>query len=321
MEGQVGSLTNPRADEIHYIPDVPGQFYSLARYAEPLGFHRTGTPDPSQCRHYQGIVRVNGADGTPFFLVSRSGNTPEIPVIPDEWGCDDSDDELRNGNLIVFRMDSRDKNGERLRSNRFRKGEHVNDTEPPLEDRATIFFTVAEDGLVLGRGAGTATPKVYMHPGGMQVVGHMLALASETRRDPLSRCIDLCLGLQACIDLCNVLIDYERASAPTMIMFFDVSNPEDPIFTSKFAPVNQNGDELGGADGIAVTPLKNGLYLMALTAGFRGEDPIYFYRSLPLGQCNEDGTDCTIGCDQIDCTLANEDLSWEYIHVPWAERR
>ena len=36
-----------------------------------------------------------------------------------------------NGHLIVFKMGSREKHGERLRSNRLRKGVHVNATPPP----------------------------------------------------------------------------------------------------------------------------------------------------------------------------------------------
>lgn len=47
--------------------------------ADPLGSDHTTTPNPITCRHYQAITRVDGADGTPFFLVTRSGNTPETP--------------------------------------------------------------------------------------------------------------------------------------------------------------------------------------------------------------------------------------------------
>ena len=88
--------------------------------ADPLGFHIDGTPNPSSCRHYQAITRVDAPDGTPHFLLTRSGNTPNVPG-PNEWSCDDSDGETRNGHLVVVRMDSRPNHGERLRSNRLRK--------------------------------------------------------------------------------------------------------------------------------------------------------------------------------------------------------
>ena len=131
----VSAQTSERVDGMRFVPDVPGQFRALTDRADALGFHRTGTPDPSMCKHYQAITRVDGADGTPFFLVTRSGNTPSIDFLPDDLVCDDSDGETGNGHLIVFRMDSRETHGERLRSNRLRKGVHVNATPPPPEDR------------------------------------------------------------------------------------------------------------------------------------------------------------------------------------------
>lgn len=278
---------------VRFIPDVPGQFRALARRADALGFHITTTPDPSMCRHYQGIARVNGSDGTPFFLVTRSGNTPEIPICPDELCCDDSPGEKRNGNLIVFRMDSRDKHGERLRSNRLRKGLHVDATAPPDEDQATIYFAVVEGGLVLRGDDDPVLPRVYQHPGGMQVVGHMMALAMDTPRPYPNGCAP-CFLIPDPPEVCDICFDYERASSPALVMFFDVSNPEDPIFKSQFVPVDDDGDPIPFADGIALTPLPGGLFLMAVTEGFEGTDPIYFYRST------------------LD-DLASPDLSWVYV--------
>ena len=282
-----------RPDGMRFVPDVPGQFRALSRRAEALGFHITTTPDPSMCRHYQGIARVDGADGTPFFLVTRSGNTPEIPVCPDELCCNDSDGEKRNGNLIVFRMDSRDKHGERLRSNRLRRSAHVNTTPPPAEDRATIYFTVVEGGLVLRGDDDPLLPRVYQHPGGMQRLGHMLVLATDTPR-PFPNGCAACFLFPDPPPQCDICFDYERASSPSLIMFFDVSIPEDPIFKSQFVPVDANGAALPFADGVAVTALPGGLYLLAVTEGFEGTDPIYFYRSL-------------------SGDLASPALSWEYV--------
>ncbi len=308
MSLPAGAQTSDRADGMRFVPDVYGQFRSLTEFADPLGFHISTTPNPSQCRHYQAITRVDGADGTPFFLVSRSGNTPDIPFLPDELVCDDSPGETRNGNLIVFKMGSRDKNGERLRSNRLRKGVHVDDTAPPAEDVATIFFTVVggdpEDpdparrpGLVFRNGEGPGpVQRVYGHPGGMQLIGHMLALANESPKRPTIPNPNSTpqFPLPPIPDP-----NYEVAPHPTAILFFDVSDPEDPRFTSQFAPIDgPEGDPatkpLKGADGLGVTPLPNGLYLMAVKGGFEDEDPIYFYRS-------------TIG------DLSSPELDWEFV--------
>lgn len=288
-----------RADGMVFIPDVPGQWRALAERPDALGFHISTTPNPSSCRHYQGIARVNDAEGTPFFMVTRSGNTPDLPG-PDELLCDDSPGEKRNGNLIVFRMGSRDKNRERMRSNRLRKGVHVDDTPPPAEDVATIYFTVVEGGLVFRGDDDPLLPKVYQHPGGMQVVGKMMAMASDTPRQAPEFC-SLCavVDFPECHTICQ---NYDRAQNPSLVMFFDVGTPEDPIFKSQFAPTDENGHGLSAADGIAVTPLpdKPGepgpRYLMAIIEGFHPDDPIYFYRSSP----HADG-------------LANPALSWEFV--------
>ena len=51
---------------VRFVPDVPGQFRALTERADPLGFHVGGSPNPSHCKHYQAMTRVDGADGTPF---------------------------------------------------------------------------------------------------------------------------------------------------------------------------------------------------------------------------------------------------------------
>lgn len=297
-----------RADGLRVVPNVIEQFKALTELADPLGFHRSTTPNPSQCRHYQAITRVDGADGTPFFLVTRSGNTPDIPFLPDELVCDDSPGETRNGNLIVFKMGSRDKNGERLRSNRLRKGVHIDHTPPPAEDVATIFFTIVggdpddpdpakRPGLVLRNGEGPGpVQRVYGHPGGMQLIGNMLAIANESPKRPTVPNPDSTpeFPLPPIPDP-----NYDVAPHPTAILFFDVSDPEDPAFRSQFAPMDRpdydpDRKPLKGADGLGVTPLENGLYLMAVKGGFEDHDPIYFYRS-------------TIG------DLSSPDLDWEFV--------
>ena len=274
-----------RADGARFVPDVRGQFRALTERADALGFNIGTSPNPSNCRHYQAITRVDGADGTPFFIATRNGNL-SVPV-----GCFDSPTETENGHLIVFRMDSRDKNGERLRSNRLQKGVHVNDTPPDARDRATTYFTVVSgdpDDLNpakhprlipnLHRSTEIIPPRVYQHPGGMQLVGNVLAVVVEKPRQFGSVSDEsLCnFNPQTYADACLRYYNYERAPDKTMVMFFDVSNPENPLFLSRFVPTNSNGVfERAGV--VAVTPMPDGAYMMAVSAG--NNRPMFFFRS------------------------------------------
>jgi len=246
----IGQLSS-RPDGMRFVPSVTDQIRSLTDRADPLGLHIGTSPDPSTCKHYQGMVRVDGADGTPFFILTRSGNTPTIPVLPDGLVCDDSPGETGNGNLVVFRMGSRDKNGERLRSNRLRKGVHVDDTPPPSGDIASVFYSVKNGGLVFRDGSGPIAGR-YGHPGGMQVVGNILAVAVEH--------------------------PYSSDDPKSLVMFFDITDPETPIFKSQFVLVDGNFNQYAAAGLVAITPMPDGRYLMAVTGG-ANNPVIHFYRS------------------------------------------
>jgi hypothetical protein len=306
----VSAQTGDRRDGMRFVPNVTEQVFNLTQYADPLGLDITTTPNPSACRHYQGMARVNGADGTPFFLVTRSGNTPNPPG---EIGCDDSPGETRNGHLVVFRLDSRDKNGERLRSNRLARLTHVDNTKPNGSlDRATVYYTVTggnpndpdpakRPGLILGDGPNNLPPRVYQHPGGMQLVGNILAIALEEPRQfgPHSACVQCVLdGGDPDSTSCQRCLNYERATEPTLIQFYDVSNPEEPVFKSQFVPKNSNGETLSKAGVVAVTPLPNGKYLMVITGG-SSNNTWFFYRS----NVND---------------LSAPNLTWEQVRSPLA---
>ncbi|HKX83594.1 MAG TPA: hypothetical protein VJL58_05175, partial [Pyrinomonadaceae bacterium] len=245
----VSAQTSSRPDGMRFVPDVIGQVDAFTARPDAFGLHIGITFDPSVCKHYQGMVRVQGADGTQFFIVSRSGNLPSVDPTGG-LGCNDSDDETDNGHLMVFRLGSRDRHGERLRSNRLRRDAHVNVTPPQPEDVGTFMYSVVDGGLVPGNPGGL--PTRYGHPGGMQVIGDVLALAIETR---------------------------ESINSPrSLAMFLDVSDPEHPEFLSQFAPVAMNGEQLADTGTMAVTPLADGHYLMAITGGAHNET-IRFYRS------------------------------------------
>ena len=294
----IGQVSD-RKDGMRFVPDPINQVFYISQYADALGLNITTTPNPSVCRHYQGIVRTEDAEGTPFFLVTRSGNTPDVG----ETICNDSPGETRNGHLVVFKLDSRPKHGERLRSNRLSRNAHVDSTGPPMElDRATIYFTFVggnpkdpdlakRPGLVLGDGPNDLPPRAYQHPGGMQLVGNILAVPLETPR-PGGYWSDYLLCINNDQEACVRYYSYEKSTNGNIIQFYDVSDPEDPKFLSQFTPRNSSGENLSKLGVVGITPLKNNKYLMVVTGG--AGHSWQFYRSI--------GTD-----------LASEDLTWEQV--------
>jgi hypothetical protein len=65
-----------------FAPEVVAQFNALSKRPDPMGFEIADGPDPSQCRHHQALIRTEAADGTPYFLVTRSG--PPRDFCPEE---------------------------------------------------------------------------------------------------------------------------------------------------------------------------------------------------------------------------------------------
>lgn len=47
------------------VYDAVEQFAKLAHHGDPIGFHLGPSGGPDKCRHWQGITRYNGPDGTP----------------------------------------------------------------------------------------------------------------------------------------------------------------------------------------------------------------------------------------------------------------
>jgi hypothetical protein len=219
-------------------------------------------------------------------------------------------------------MGSRDKNGERLRSNRLRKGAHVNDTAPNADDKATIYFTIVggdpenldpakRPGLVFHNGEqGVIPPRVYQHPGGMQLIGNILAIAVETPRQfgldegICNSCLSNSSSFSCPLSIINTCVNYERALDPTIVMFFDVTDPEAPVFISQFAPKDNNGNPLTKAGVVGVTPLRDGAYLMAVTGG--ANDPLFFYRT-KKNIINLQSQESTYP------VLSSPNLRWEYM--------
>lgn len=260
---------------VRFVPDVAGQFDALRTELDPVGWHMDGMPDPSFCRHLQAMVRVEAPDRTPYFIVTKSGNLPDaVEDIPFDGGCIDGDGEIGLGYLMVMRMGERDKNGERLRSNRLSKLNFIEQTQPTPGDKGVIFYTVTEEGLVLGNGPGGIPAKTFSHPGGMQVVGHTLALAIEAP----------CQDSQT-----FPAIFCEPTTVKSMIQFYDVTDPERPVLKSRFLPAPVMGKKAGV---VGITPLRDGHNLM-VSAGGDG-DTFFFFRS-----------------NAVD--LNSSDLTWELL--------
>jgi hypothetical protein len=133
-----------------------------------------------------------------------------------------------NGVLFVVKMGSREKYGERLKRNLY-----------PYASPQSIFFPFnpaiipAEDRVVavVPLDGQNGRPH-YRHPGGMQLVDNVLAIGTEV----------------------PALASHSRAT----VLFFDVSNPEEPRFIRKFDPPDLDGSENAafGADPVGLTPVK-----------------------------------------------------------------
>ena len=134
-----------------------------------------------------------------------------------------------NGVLFVVKMGSRAKYGERLKRNLYPYASPAGIVLPfdpaiiPAEDR--VVAVVPLDGQ-------DGRPH-YRHPGGMQLVDDVLAIGTEV----------------------PALASHSRAT----VLFFDVSNPEEPKFIRKFDPPDLDGTENAafGADPVGLTPVKD----------------------------------------------------------------
>lgn len=216
-----------------FVPDVVAQFDALTERPDAMGFEISG-PDPSQCRHMQAVVRIDAPDGTPYLLVSRSGKDTGVSCFSGS----------ERANIYIVRMGSRDTNGERLRSNRLRRDQETTDTPPNPADR--VLDVLLFDGT-------TDWPH-YEHPGGMQPVGNVLALALENGKS---------------------------GQPSTKILFIDVSNPELPVMlNNSFVPPTDKAGVVGltpcGAGRVGI-PCATGHYLMLVTGG--DNDELLFFES------------------------------------------
>ena len=112
--------------------------------------------NPWECKHYQGITRIDAEDGVYFYL-TRSGN--KNIVCPFQ--------EHEPGELLIVRMDS--KAAARQHTLGTNRGDEMTGL-PPIEDTtiASIHFN------------GTEGWPAWMHPGSGQVWGDLMAIPLES---------------------------------------------------------------------------------------------------------------------------------------------
>ena len=267
-----------QTQSIRFVPEVVGQFNALSRRPDPMGFELYG-PDPSQCRHHQALNRTEAADGTPYFLVTRSG-PPRDDCFEEIVGIEGNP----IANLYIVRMGSRDKNGERLRSNRLRRGYWTTFTPPDPQDK--VVRSISYNGPTF-----ESDFPHYDHPGGMQQVGNILAIGVEF--PPLIQIVE---------DPVPIYVP-DPTYPPVFVQFLNVTDPENPVVTSRFVPP-ESGVKAGvvaltpcGAGRVNM-PCATGHYLLALSGG-SDNGTVHFYES---------ATTETDGSSNTD--LSSQSLSW-----------
>src|SRR5262245_53445536 len=239
------SVLSVRAQSAAFVPNVEARFNALSVRPDALGFGIGNTPDLTTCKHYEGIARLQSADGTPYCVLTCS----VLEVVP----CVLTEDEP--GSLTSVRMGSREKNGERLRSNRLKKGKDLADTFSEPDCVGDAYPGCLQDVAVAHRRFnGDGGWPIYGHPESMQTLGNILVVGVDTPLDA----------------------DWDRdSSAPPMrVLFMNAADPEHLEIINEFVPANApfyNREINGGI--VAITPLASGRYLLMITGASRADFP------------------------------------------------
>jgi hypothetical protein len=229
------------------VKDVVTAFNALTDRGEWLGFRRSAeTPantapagGSTSAFHFQGVARSHRTSISPILYATRAG----CPDCLEPWRSE--------GTLLVIEMGSRDKDGERLRSNRLVKHQETQNTAPDARDRVIKVINFDENLLAENDTVGRVD---YNHIGGIQMVGDILAVPLEGRNNPFL--------------------------PEGKVVFFDARNPRDPKlmdYELTFKdPDNPNlSDHKAGVVGI--TTLPSGHFF--LVVGWGDSEQLDFYRS------------------------------------------
>ena len=274
------------AQQAPFVPDVEAQFHALSYRPDALGFDIGETVEPTTCKHYEGIAGLQGADGTPYFVLTRSGLEVFIP-------CPATEDEP--GSLVIVRMGSREKTGERLRSNRLKRGEETEDTYSDPD--CTNPSCLTDVGISFRNFNGDDGWPRMGHPESMQVIGNILVVGVDT---PLTAGND------------------RSSTLPKMrVLFMNASDPENLQIVNEFVPAHMDFEGSGELNGgiVSIVRQSNERYLLMITGASRSNLPfdtynekIWFFESNSTTRDANGDIDPNGGTD-----LAAQGLSWRFL--------
>ncbi|MDF1555460.1 MAG: PKD domain-containing protein [Deferrisomatales bacterium] len=233
-------------EENYAVEDAVAAFDALTDRGEWLGFRRS--PDApannapaglsTSSYHFQGIARSCRAGIYPVLYATRAG----CPDCLEPWKSE--------GTLLVVEMGSRDKDGERLRSNRLVRHQETQDTAPDARDKVVKVINFDENLLSEHDTAGRAD---YNHIGGLQMVGDILAVPLEGKNNPIL--------------------------PEGKVVFFNASDPLDPKLMDYELTFEDPDlslfDHKAGV--VAMTRLPSGHFFLAVCWG--DSEELQFYRS------------------------------------------
>ena len=234
-QGPVAAPESGDGPHSPYVVDPAAQVNAFPSRPDAIGWNFPSGdpgPQPTQCKHWQGLQRSSGP-GAQYLFVSRNGNAGI---------CGATQDDDVSGDLSVIELGSRERTGERWRSNRLKKDTDIVDTAPNADDRRVTVIRF-DGSPVVGGGEDETWPK-YQHPGGMQLVGDVLVVPLEGPED---------------------------GGPENLILFLDVSNPLHPTIISRL-DAGQPDDHIPGITGddwgaglAGAVKLEDGRYLLLTT--------------------------------------------------------
>ena len=239
----------------HFVPSVLGALSGLSPSADALVVAKNGAPNPTECKHIEGLARANAPDGTPYIFMTKSGLVPGFPA-----PCFGDNEP---GYLFVARMGSRPKTPERLGTNYLPYDSPLADLPALAGDK--IVTVIPFDGS-------NGIP-AYYHPGGMQILGDVLAIGVENpfgAEDPAHR---------------------------AAVLFFNIHDPEHPQYFARFDAPDEAGDanQEFGADPVGLTAIRAAdgtcCRFLMIVAGGPANKEVRFFESLP--DPNSSSTDLT----------------------------
>ncbi len=206
--------------------------------------------EAAPCKHYQGMARVQAENGISYLYYVRNGNEGE--------SC--KGEGYDYGELLVVEMGSRDKNGERFRSNLLDPSYDMSDTLPPTYDRGTNHYYF--NGHQSSRDK-MPWPKSW-HPGGIQAIGDILVVPFDCH----------------CGGACGILAEQECSDVGDPgFALIDISDPQEPamIYYKTWDIEVEDGKKINSFASLGVTKNPDtGKYLFVV---FQGGSKLLFFES------------------------------------------